>query len=152
MAHQTGSVTIPAKGDAPSQLGPTPAPVKPYQNPTMKPRDFKGGYGENNYSGPSSLPPGQTMAGTGSLSDDLRGKAAESDAGDLLGEIIRGGTGRSNKTADLMSPQTRDIGTAGRVPIHPSMARRSVDEGSPGSSVPSALDKSDATPIRKPGA
>lgn len=154
MAHQAGSDPTTGKnapGDAPNTGAPGPTPAPTYKNPSLAPRDFTPGYGTNRYMGASSDTPGKTT--TSPLADDLRRQAAKSDAGDLLGEIISKGTGRSNKTADLMSPQTHTV-SAEPYPAARGMRSRTSDDGSPGGVVPSHCGTPvfDPTSIRKPGA
>lgn len=148
MAYQgSRPVEQPAKGNAPSDASaagnPTPAPTKPYENPSMKPRDFRGGVGQNSYAGPSSLAPGQTM--TSPLADELRRVASKGDGGDALGEIIAHGTARRD---DTITDQLRNI-TKNGVPAHPHM-KNANDGGAPSGKVPSATGYQDGMVNRNP--
>lgn len=108
MARQ--NITKPAKGDAANNgsPGPTPAPVRPYQNPNLaQTRAFSPNYGTNNDPNPSSIEPGTKQ--TSPLADELRRVAAKSDGGDLLGDIAAHGTSRNVSVGDMQAPQTRDV-------------------------------------------
>lgn len=149
MAYQNGNrqVKKPAAGDAPNTgaPGPTPAPVK-FANPSMAERDFKPGYGTNHDPHPSAIDPGEKAASA--LADNLRSKAAESDAGDLLGRIAERGTARG-KAADveLQSPQTRDVDDT------PYPTTFGMTGARPGPKVPAKCGASSFDPnsVRKPG-
>ncbi len=113
MAYQTNkakrrAITTAAKGDAPNTgaPGPTPSPIKKYVNPILVERVEPTGYGQAKNLGPSSVEPGVTI--TSPLADELRRVAADSDAGDLIGDIAAHGTAR-NSSVDLKSAQTRDV-------------------------------------------
>ncbi len=150
MAVQVGKtrpVKKPAPGDAPNTgaPGPTPAPVK-YVNPPLAERDFTPGYGTNHAPGSSSLTPGEKA--TSALADNLKAKAAEGDAGDLLQTIIERGTSRGSAAqVELQSPQTREVDKS------PYPATFGMKGASAGPKVPSKLGQSvfDPTQVRKPG-
>jgi len=137
MAFQNG--TKPAKGNAPNTGSPgkTPAPVR-YANPALDERSFVPGYGTNHFTGRSSVDPGQKM--TSALADDLKRKAGEGDAGDLLQTIIEGG--------HALNAQTRTL-PAGNVPLAHGMDVRG-DRGG-GVKVPNKIGDPVAVPMaRKP--
>jgi len=127
MAHQTGkrAVTRPSAGDAPNTgaPGPTPAPTRKYVNPVLVERIEPTGYGQAKNLGPSSVEPGTTN--TSGLADELRRVAAESDAGDLLGDIAARGTAR-DASVDLDSKQTRPFTNEQGVATHPNMKRQTT--------------------------
>lgn len=149
MAYQNARpVKKPAQGNAKNTgaPGPTPAPVK-YVNPTLNEKDFKPGYGTNHFTGASSVAPGQTAESD--LARDLRSKAAQGDAGDLLGRIASRGTTRGNAAAvELQSPQTRDVDDSPYPTAH-GMRNRSGE----GAKVPDKLGQAvfDPNSVRKPG-
>jgi hypothetical protein len=107
-----------AKGDAPKTgaPGPTPAPVRKYAtDPAVVGRSDSPAYGAAKNIGPSSVDPGTTD--TSPLADDLRRVAADSDAGDLIGDIATHGTSR-NTSLDLQSTQTRNVSDQMIAPSH----------------------------------
>ena len=143
-------IATPAKGAGPeTQLGPTPAPTQAYVNPSLAPRLFKGGYGQNNDTTPSSIAPGRTVSSP--LADELRRVNAKGDGGDLLGRIIERGTTRGLAAdVELQSPQTR---TVDKTPLKTRDGMKAADVGgAPRGSVPANVGTSAAQPIRKPGA
>jgi hypothetical protein len=148
MAFQTARpVKKAAPGDAKNTgaPGPTPAPVK-FANPSLNERQFTPGYGTNHFTGASSVTPGGKV--TSPLADDLKSKAAEGDAGDLLQAIVEGGTARGKASrVELQAPQTRDIDNTS-LPITPGMRSRNGE----GDKVPATCGAPafDPTQIRKP--
>lgn len=149
MAFQTGkprAVKAAAKGDAKNTgaPGPTPAPVK-FANPSLTERDFAPNYGTNHFTGASSANPGEKV--TSPLADNLKAKAAEGDAGDLLQDIIERGTARDT-SVELQSPQTRVVSNE-QLPASFGMRSR-VGEGA---KVPATCGFSEFDPNseRKPG-
>jgi hypothetical protein len=122
--HKNRAVTTAAKGDAPNTGAPgaTPSPTRKYQNPLLVERVEPTGYGQAKNLGPSSVEPGVTE--TSGLADELRRVAADSDAGDLLGDIAAHGTSR-NSSVDLQSKQTRDVPDDLRN-VHPAMKRQTT--------------------------
>jgi hypothetical protein len=146
MAFQTGKgrrVQIPAKGNAPDSHnpGPTPAPTEDALVKLTRAKDTAWGrqsYGANGYPGPASVEPGAKISSP--LADQLKAKAAEGDAGDLLQTIIEKGTARDSMV-DLASPQTRDVSKE-QYPSAHGQVRRSLDSGSPGGTVPSVTGHS----------
>lgn len=154
MAFQTGrrTVKVAAKGDAPNTGSPgaSPAPTR-YANPSPNPKQFVPTYGSNLDPHPSSLVPGEKA--TSPLADNLKNKAAEGDAGDLLGHIIQHGTARGKAAeVELQSPQTRDVDNTPYPPAFGHRSRQS-DSGSPGGTIPNKLGESVFNPAayRKPG-
>jgi hypothetical protein len=144
----------------------TPAPT---QAPRIRFSDDFGGkgdlnYGRNRQNLPASVEPGATVESD--LAKDLRTSVDDP----ALATVIAKGTARRVNTLDTTGRTLaqqggdgllRDLaaggtghGVKGRPsPVHPSMAPRSVAEGSPGGPVPGAIDKSaTADPVRKPGA
>jgi len=117
MAVQSGRpVTVGAKGDAPSILGPTPPPTRPAPPDEITdmrhPANTRSGYGMNGYSGAASLPPGQQKLSP--MAENLKA-SSESSEGLTLDHIIQHGTARDS-TVDLMSPQTRPYSSDQKVP------------------------------------
>jgi len=138
MAHQAGK--RPKSTGAP---GPTPAPVR-YANPSMDEKVFTPGYGTNHFTGRSSVDPGQKS--TSKLADNLKSKAAEGDAGDLLQSIIEGGTARGRASrVELQAPQTREVDAS---PIATSFGMRS--RNNEGDKVPATTGAPVSQPVRKP--
>jgi hypothetical protein len=97
------------------------------------------GYGANAYGGASSDAPGKTT--TSPLADALRAKAAEGDAGDLLGDIIKHGTARNGSVGEMLAPQTRDVSKDAYPSAH-GQVKRGIDSGSPGAVVPTSTGAS----------
>lgn len=110
MARQT---TTKAKGATPVEIGPTPAPLKPYITPDLsQARAFaERGYGTNNDPGASSIPAGAKRSSN--LADELKRVNAKGPAGDALQMIIE--RGAHMDTPDF---QMRNVSNKG-VPIHP---------------------------------
>jgi hypothetical protein len=168
--NKSRAVTVPAKGDAPNTGAPgfTPAPTRKYVNPTMRERDPAVGYGNARDPSPSSFDPndpqgyGQKDGGpvsvdpgvsrTSPLADELRRVAAESDAGDLLGDIAAHGTAR-DVSVDLQSLQTRPYSTDQKVGTTPGMKRQTtpskVGDVTVGK-LPAKSGTPAAQPVRKP--
>lgn len=153
------AVKTSAPGNAPSIKQKTPAPdqVSNIRAPGGQ------GYGENSgTANPSSVAPGKRVvsqlgANLESSVDDAardeiiaKGTARDLNVGDSTGRTLaqQGGDGLLRD----LSQSGMGHGTKSRPsPVHSSMAPRSVDEGSPGAPVPSAIDKgATSEPVRKP--
>lgn len=102
MAHQTGK-----RNTAP--LIATPAPLDEVADIRVSHRS----YGEGQYPGPVSVPPGKTV--TSSLADNLRQSASANTVGDfdVLDAVQAHGTGRNSSDFGL-APQTRGVDTLGK--------------------------------------
>lgn len=141
------ATTVPAKGDAPQRRpGPTPPPVRKYQNPVLTERDDPPGYGAAKNLGPSSVEPGTTN--TSPLADELKRVNALGDGGDHLQDIIENGTAR-NSMVDLASLQTRDVSDEQLAPAH-GQKSPNMKAGSYGT-LPAKLGASAEPPVRTPG-
>jgi hypothetical protein len=104
-------------------------------------------YGNNGYPGRSSIDPGQSV--TSPLADDLRRSA--DDGQDTLGKVIAGGSSRKEAIGDLGDAQQRTV-DAKAYPTTRGCEGAAASKTSGGKpAVPSILDKSAGTPVRKPG-
>ncbi len=150
----------------------TPAPTKvDPRTVTEFQKDYtfgRGNYGNNAYGGPSSLTPGMTTDGIPNLAQKRDAVLDEIQASGTARNVMTGdATGRTWPGKDSMSTRglaqhddglLEDIASGERgggaksrpVPVHSSMAKRSVDEGSPGGSVGSGLNNNQSDPVRKP--
>jgi hypothetical protein len=104
-----------------------------------------GNPGKNGFGGPSSLNPGE-RAGAATINPQ-----APTDA--VLDAVIRGGAHGAQVSDDW---QTRDLSDPhdnkhGRPPVHPAMASRAADSGSPGGTVPATTGAPVSAPVRQPG-
>jgi hypothetical protein len=139
-----------AKGDAARTGMPVTPSAKTFvAGPDIisQPRVGGGAYGENGYTGASSVPvnkqPISPMAASLKAAQEGTSPAVE------RARAIRGGD--DWQTRDLRSKSDKNREPS---PIHPSMKRRGVADGSPGATVPATTGASVFNPnsIRKPGA
>jgi hypothetical protein len=128
MAVQAGS-----KGS-----NPTAGAVKtPAPDAVSSPRHPTGlGYGQNNYSGASSIAPGQAVRSP--LADNLRTSVSD----DALDQVIARGAGNGD---EVLNTQVRKIGSGNVAAGHGMHDRNKLSE-----KVPSSVGWNQGEPARKP--
>lgn len=138
-----------AAGNAPATgaMKTPPAKVVP-TFPVLREKDSGGAYGQNHYTGPSSVPVSavpQSPAGqnlTASVDDD-----------GVLDHLIRADKPSKGPIddLDLKSPQTRPVSQEQLIPISHGMRRQQQDYSSIGRpSLPAKLTDDESDPVRKP--
>lgn len=155
------AVKVSAPGNAPSikQKTPPPDQVSHLRSPSGE------GYGQNSgFANPSSMPPGQRVISPlaanleSSVDDDgvrdtiiNRGLARDPSVGDgtsrkfPMSPSSAGGFDAGAAGDEMLrSLADGDVSRKGRVGVHPAMAPRGVDEGSPGGKVGGGLSNNEA--------
>lgn len=129
-----------ARGNAPAtgmQKTPPAKVVTPF--PALREKDTGGAYGQNHYTGPSSVP--MTAVSQSPAAQNL---AASVDDDGVLDHLIRGDKPTKNAIddLDLKSPQTRVVSQEQLIPIAHGMKRQQQDYSSIGmSGVPAKVQK-----------
>lgn len=121
----------------------TPAPTREATPDQLRSTAWgRGNYGANANSFASSIEPGTTVSQSGINIDPP-------DADEALAAVIQHGSALGgNDPAE--SWQTRPEDPNNNVPVHPAHAKRAVDSGSPGGTVPAKTGWNPGAPVRKP--